>query len=132
MPPSSSIALSLRGRDDRIDGRTQPLANSINRVCLIPSRRKLMSDVTRILSQIESGDPSAAEQLLPLVYDELRKLAATRHRLGAGASSPARVTARRVTDSLCWPLARPRRVARCSDVGQVDGSNRIPISREPA
>lgn len=34
-----------------------------------------MSDVTRILSQIESGDPSAAEQLLPLVYDELRKLA---------------------------------------------------------
>jgi len=35
-----------------------------------------MSDVTRILSQIESGDPSAAEQLLPLVYDELRRLAA--------------------------------------------------------
>src|SRR5436189_1949824 len=35
-----------------------------------------MSDVTRILSQIESGDPSAAEQLLPLVYEELRKLAA--------------------------------------------------------
>ena len=35
-----------------------------------------MSDVTRILSQIEEGDPSAAEQLLPLVYDELRKLAA--------------------------------------------------------
>ena len=37
-----------------------------------------MSDVTRILSQIESGDPSAAEQLLPLVYEELRKLAAAR------------------------------------------------------
>jgi len=35
-----------------------------------------MSDVTRILSQIEQGDPSAAEELLPLVYDELRKLAA--------------------------------------------------------
>jgi RNA polymerase sigma factor (sigma-70 family) len=34
-----------------------------------------MSDVTRILSQIESGDPAAAEKLLPLVYDELRKLA---------------------------------------------------------
>ncbi|MCI0358457.1 MAG: ECF-type sigma factor [Planctomycetaceae bacterium] len=34
-----------------------------------------MSDVTRILSQIESGDPQAAEQLLPLVYDELRRLA---------------------------------------------------------
>jgi RNA polymerase sigma factor (TIGR02999 family) len=35
-----------------------------------------MSDVTRILSAIELGDPHAAEQLLPLVYDELRKLAA--------------------------------------------------------
>jgi RNA polymerase sigma factor (TIGR02999 family) len=35
-----------------------------------------MSDVTRILSAIEQGDPSAAEQLLPLVYEELRKLAA--------------------------------------------------------
>jgi RNA polymerase sigma factor (TIGR02999 family) len=35
-----------------------------------------MSDVTRILSQIEAGDPQAAEKLLPLVYDELRKLAA--------------------------------------------------------
>jgi RNA polymerase sigma factor (TIGR02999 family) len=36
----------------------------------------LMSDVTRILSAIEQGDPSAAGQLLPLVYDELRQLAA--------------------------------------------------------
>ena len=35
-----------------------------------------MSDVTRILSAIEEGDPHAADQLLPLVYDELRKLAA--------------------------------------------------------
>ena len=37
-----------------------------------------MTDVTRILSAIEHGDPHAAEQLLPLVYDELRKLAAER------------------------------------------------------
>jgi RNA polymerase sigma factor (TIGR02999 family) len=37
-----------------------------------------MSEVTRILSAIERGDPHAAEQLLPLVYDELRKLAAQR------------------------------------------------------
>lgn len=37
-----------------------------------------MSDVTRILSQIESGDPAAASKLLPLVYDELRKLAAAK------------------------------------------------------
>jgi RNA polymerase sigma factor (TIGR02999 family) len=35
-----------------------------------------MSEVTRILSAVEQGDPHAAEQLLPLVYDELRKLAA--------------------------------------------------------
>jgi RNA polymerase sigma factor (sigma-70 family) len=37
-----------------------------------------MSDVTQILAQIDAGDPAAAEQLLPLVYDELRKLAAAR------------------------------------------------------
>lgn len=37
-----------------------------------------MTDVTSILAQIESGDPSAAEKLLPLVYEELRKLAAAR------------------------------------------------------
>ena len=37
-----------------------------------------MSDVTRILSAIEQGDSHAAEQLLPLVYDELRKLAASK------------------------------------------------------
>ncbi|HWE37863.1 MAG TPA: ECF-type sigma factor [Isosphaeraceae bacterium] len=35
-----------------------------------------MSDVTRILADIERGDPQAAERLLPLVYDELRRLAA--------------------------------------------------------
>src|SRR5213592_4838628 len=37
-----------------------------------------MNEVTRILSAIEQGDSHAAEQLLPLVYDELRKLAAER------------------------------------------------------
>ena len=43
-----------------------------------PSARAVppMSEVTRILSAIEHGDPNAAEQLLPLVYDELRRLAA--------------------------------------------------------
>ena len=34
-----------------------------------------MNEITRILSAIEQGDPKATEQLLPLVYDELRKLA---------------------------------------------------------
>ena len=37
-----------------------------------------MPDVTQILNAIEDGDPSAAEELLPLIYDELRKLAAAR------------------------------------------------------
>jgi RNA polymerase sigma factor (TIGR02999 family) len=42
-----------------------------------------MTEVTRILSAIEEGDPHAAEQLLPLVYDELRRLAA--HKLAQEA-----------------------------------------------
>jgi RNA polymerase sigma factor (TIGR02999 family) len=42
------------------------------------TRIAAMSDVTRILSQIESGDRSAADELLPLVYEELRKLAAAK------------------------------------------------------
>ena len=37
-----------------------------------------MADVTQILSEIESGDPTAADRLLPLVYDELRRLAAAK------------------------------------------------------
>ena len=40
--------------------------------------RDRVSEVTRILDSIEQGDPKAAEELLPLVYDELRKLAAAR------------------------------------------------------
>jgi RNA polymerase sigma factor (TIGR02999 family) len=51
-----------------------------------------MSDVTQILSAIERGDPHAAEQLLPLVYDELRRLAA--HRLaGEGPGHTLQPTA---------------------------------------
>jgi RNA polymerase sigma factor (TIGR02999 family) len=49
-----------------------------------PSNRRwrdpLMSDVTRILTAIERGEPGAAAQLLPLVYDELRRLAAHKMR----------------------------------------------------
>ena len=37
-----------------------------------------MSDVTQILQQIETGDRAASDQLLPLLYEELRKLAAAR------------------------------------------------------
>jgi RNA polymerase sigma factor (TIGR02999 family) len=54
-----------------------------NQLSLKSLRRSLsggapMSDVTRILNAIEQGDPLAAEQLLPLVYDELRQLAAAK------------------------------------------------------
>src|SRR5262249_43327655 len=45
--------------------------HSVGALCLW-----VISEVTRILSAIEQGNPSAADQLLPLVYDELRKLAA--------------------------------------------------------
>ena len=45
------------------------------RICL---KAAPMSNVTRILSAIEQGDAGAAEQLLPLVYEELRKLAAAK------------------------------------------------------
>ena len=44
----------------------------------IISYNRSMSDVTRILSQIESGDSNASSELLPLVYEELRKLAAAK------------------------------------------------------
>jgi hypothetical protein len=39
---------------------------------------RFMHDVTHLLSALDQGDPHAASQLLPLVYDELRKLAARR------------------------------------------------------
>ncbi|MEX2139335.1 MAG: ECF-type sigma factor [Pirellulales bacterium] len=46
-----------------------------------------MSDVTRILTAIEQGDPHAAEQLLPLVYDELRRLAACKMAVEKGGQT---------------------------------------------
>ena len=48
---------------------------SPDRICYDPSG---MSDVTQFLNAIEGGDPRAAEELLPLVYTELRQLAAAR------------------------------------------------------
>src|SRR6516225_883440 len=62
---------------------TRVLQSSVAIACCIPPNERLcypvMSDVTRTLSAIEQGDPHAAGQLLPLVYEELRRLAA--HRL---------------------------------------------------
>src|SRR4051812_38271458 len=85
-PEASLSALSPRNRywasaTARTDRPTRAKLRPPPRDTSRFQRGKLasMSDVIRILSAIEQGDPSAAEQLLPLVYDELRKLAA--HRL---------------------------------------------------
>ncbi len=48
-----------------------------------------MTDVTRILSAIEQGDPRAAEKLLPLVYNELRKLASAETHAGEPGADAA-------------------------------------------
>jgi RNA polymerase sigma factor (TIGR02999 family) len=72
----------------RLDGPVRGVLNQITR-SLISERGSGsgvgqglqwpgMTEVTRILDQIQHGDPQAGEQLLPLVYDELRKLAAQR------------------------------------------------------
>ncbi len=58
--------------DDDLDGRASD--------CGIIVTQRIMSDVTQILEAIESGDPHAASELLPLVYDELRRLAQSRMR----------------------------------------------------
>ncbi len=74
------LCCSVFTKGDNLPFRTRKTSNHK------PNRQKLfsasglnynptMSDVTRILSQIEAGDPSASENLLRLVYDELRKLA---------------------------------------------------------
>src|SRR5262249_31509165 len=57
----------------RLRGRPRP-----RRERMVPGDRSVMNEITGILSAIEQGDPYAAGQLLPLVYDELRKLAAQR------------------------------------------------------
>src|SRR5262245_20163531 len=58
-----------------MDGKSAPLLL----VCLPPFRlveSRVMAEVTQILEAIKQGDPHAAAQLMPLVYDELRRLAA--------------------------------------------------------
>ncbi len=50
-----------------------------------------MTDVTRIINAIEDGEAGAAEELLPLVYDELRVLFGKRARLGPGGVHQGRV-----------------------------------------
>ncbi len=55
-----------------------PARYHLRRLVIENPGEDIVPDVTRILSNIEQGDPDAAEQLLPLVYEELRKLAAAK------------------------------------------------------
>jgi RNA polymerase sigma factor (TIGR02999 family) len=84
----SLIANSIVARTRRVNGRDASAGQRCRARLLGVGRGRSretfalpvssMSDVTRILSAIEQGDPLASEQLLPLVYDELRKLAAAK------------------------------------------------------
>jgi hypothetical protein len=65
---------TVRGGTSRSDAVGVPVEAAAGRA----SRAVSMNDVTRILSAVAHGDAGAAEQLLPLVYDELRRLAAQR------------------------------------------------------
>ena len=56
----------------------EPTQYSLPSCCRAVRLRIMTPDVTHLLSAIEHGDARAAEQLLPLVYDELRKLAAAK------------------------------------------------------
>jgi RNA polymerase sigma factor (TIGR02999 family) len=69
--------LAMRGGDARVSNQLG-MTNVVIRLAAggISCRVTAMNDITRILATIERGDPSAVGQLLPLIYDELRKLAA--------------------------------------------------------
>ena len=69
-----------------------------------------MTDVTRILSEIEQGDPKAADLLLPLVYEELRKLAAAKlaYEKAIAASPEDESKASRLKRALKKTRFRPR------------------------
>src|SRR5262249_5476988 len=81
-PPRSAVYLVRRRAWPRSrqsgDGRWRLGAAPIilRRPATLSDAEPAMSDVTRLLSAIDQGDPHAAAQLLPLVYDELRRLAA--------------------------------------------------------
>jgi RNA polymerase sigma factor (sigma-70 family) len=84
-----------------------------------------MSNVTRILGQIESGDPRAAEKLLPLVYDELRKLAAAK--LAHEKPGQTLQATALVHEAYLRLVARPGDRGQESGVCQASGeSNMIP------
>ena len=91
-----------------------------------------MGDVTQILSAIEQGDPQAADELLPLVYDELRKLAAQRlgqRKAGPDASRRRHWSTRPIcawsTTTRADPMEQPRTLLRRRRRGDAAHSRRI-------
>ncbi len=77
-----------------------------------------MADVTRLLGEIESGDEQSAEKLLPLVYEELRKLAAARlnnEKPARQRTHTFRVDSRKVVRSIAHSNALQRNMATKSD-----------------
>ena len=83
-----------------------------------------MTDVTQILSRIEKGDPSAAEHLLPLVYEELRKLAAARL-----AKPPDRIPEGRGAAAFRLGRSRLRAVCLCRGRGHDRQAHRAVTTR---
>jgi RNA polymerase sigma factor (sigma-70 family) len=87
-----------------------------------------MSDVTRILSQIDSGNPSAAEQLLPLVYDELRNLAAAKL---AHEKPGQTLQATALVHEAYLRLVRPNDERERGREGEGETSVPLPLSQSP-
>src|SRR5262249_36285154 len=72
-PRSGDLSPSVGGGARHWGGERGPVRGAVRGR---PRARRAMTDVTGMLLDIEQGDPQAAEQLLPLVYEELRRLAA--------------------------------------------------------
>ena len=82
-PQDRAITISRVGNDSHVAirpeyGENGCGADHVDQVCSTPPRAADMSDATVMLAAIERGDPQAAEQLLVLVYDELRRLATSK------------------------------------------------------
>jgi hypothetical protein len=87
-----------------------------------------MTDITRILSGIEAGDPHAAEQLLPLLYEELRKLAAQKL---AQEKPPVKRTPRRLAHAVSHRARGARTIqADCPDPDNTTHSNKSESRRK--
>jgi len=78
-----------------------------------------MSDVTQVLERVHHGDPRAAEELLPLVYDELRKLAAQKLALEAPGHT---LQPTQTYGEVCVILGDGSAVRRLTDNQFEDGS----------